>query len=387
MKSAYLIYPIYMESDGSRRRIGGIQTYLINLSGILMDRGYKVYIIQAATRVFEVSDGNITVIGVPTKKINSSGNVARELYKYISKHLSELDLLVFCTEMASVKCNHSKTLYIQHGVSWDMPTLRRNFILKYTIARRIWKIVQNLFYSRLYTPSNEFVCVDYNYINWLRTQRDIDLNNVHFIPNAVMDMGFSDNSEVLMSSKSHATGEAVKILFARRFVDYRGSRIAADALVNLSKKFDDKISIIISGEGPDKEYFENKLSRLSNVSFTSYHVEDTLEFHRNIDIVMVPSLGSEGTSLSLIEAMRAGCAPVVTPVGGMTSIVIDGFNGSYCSPNSYDLELKLESLILGRSKLVAIQKRAIETVVNGPFHFQEWTNRWINVINKLEGGS
>ncbi|WP_420491566.1 glycosyltransferase [Neobacillus drentensis] len=55
------------------------------------------------------------------------------------------------------------------------------------------------------------------------------------------------------------------------------------------------------------------------------------------------NLGSEGTSLSLLEAMAAKCAEIATNVGGMTNIILDNYNGLIINPDESELYLALEN--------------------------------------------
>ncbi|MGR4357642.1 glycosyltransferase [Escherichia coli] len=80
--------------------------------------------------------------------------------------------------------------------------------------------------------------------------------------------------------------------------------------------------------GPE-QYLVDELKKEypNSVYQTSYKSEDSIHFHQQYDIAIVPSIGSEGTSLSLLEAMSAKCLVIATDIGGMTNIILDGFNG------------------------------------------------------------
>ncbi|MCU4677335.1 glycosyltransferase family 4 protein [Catenovulum sp. 2E275] len=374
---AYLIYPIYFDFYGKSRRVGGIQTYIKNLSLILDELDFNVIVVQAGANNFTASDGVIEVKGVKSKNFVSNSKVAKLLYENIKHEMNDSDLLIFCTEMASINVSHKNTIYIQHGVSWDMQdylTNRESFLSNSKTLLRLRRILQNYKYTNHFYEDKKFVCVDYNYVNWLKTQKSLNVDNVHYIPNAVNDLNYVDTVE----SKQHHG--KVKILFARRFEKYRGSQIAAEALFNVAQKYGDKVEIIFSGEGPEASSIEKKFTHFSNVSFEKYNYQDTLSFHEKFDIAMVPSIASEGTSLSLIEAMRAGCACICTPVGGMTSIIIDNFNGLYTAPTSIDLYLKVCQLIDNPTERLRLSSNARTTIVEGPFNFRVWQARWKSLL-------
>ena len=47
--------------------------------------------------------------------------------------------------------------------------------------------------------------------------------------------------------------------------------------------------------------------------------------YQNADITLIPSLYSEGTSLSCIEAMACGNAVIATRIGGLSDLIINDF--------------------------------------------------------------
>ena len=58
--------------------------------------------------------------------------------------------------------------------------------------------------------------------------------------------------------------------------------------------------------------------------------------YQSCDVVVIPSTGHEGTSLSAIEGIVSGKPTVVTHIGGLPNIAIDGLNAYVCdlSPTS-----------------------------------------------------
>ena len=57
---------------------------------------------------------------------------------------------------------------------------------------------------------------------------------------------------------------------------------------------------------------------------------------KKADVVVIPTVAQEGTSLSAIEGIVSGKPTVVTHIGGLGNIVINGLNGHICdlSPES-----------------------------------------------------
>lgn len=381
---------MFWKPDGSARTIGGIQTYIINLSRVLSSLGYQPIVVQRSDSVsFEVKDDGIKVIGVVAQKNLSASKLASLLWGRV-EHLADFtsDLVIYCTDLVSTPTKYKRTILIQHGISWDIPldllpnrSPLRWLSSKFEILGRFRKIFHGLRYSQNYKNSEYQVCVDYNYNNWLRTQiHKSPTGKSWVIPNCV----FSDqvNSEYKKSDINLSNPGSIHVLFARRFESYRGSRLMADA-AKLVLANTTNISITFAGEGQDLTYLQNEFINEPRVTITNYEADMSLAFHSKFDIAIIPSLASEGTSLSLLEAMAAGCACIATPVGGITNILIDRFNGLFINASSEELANKIIELSTDRQLRDRLKENARRVIAEGPFNFDEWTRRWKNVIEHV----
>lgn len=109
---------------------------------------------------------------------------------------------------------------------------------------------------------------------------------------------------------------------------------------------------------------------------------ESIKVHSNFDIAVVPSIASEGTSLSLIEAMASGCAVISTDIGGLTNIIIDGHNGLIVKPNGDELYLALERLVCCNNLRKRLSQCGYQTVKDS-FSINNWSQKWMDVITKL----
>lgn len=83
-------------------------------------------------------------------------------------------------------------------------------------------------------------------------------------------------------------------------------------------------------------------------------------YYSRMDLVWMPSR-SEGFGLSALEAMAQGCPIIVSAVGGLTEIVHDGVEGSYCQPESSDdLAAKTLIMIQDSDKMTEMSKKGLE---------------------------
>lgn len=373
MKKVHVICLRYYDEKKDEITIGGIQTYITSLLSVFEEIGLKPIIYQPGDCDFVVNKNNFTVISVKVPKKSSLGLIKRRLYKKcISTIDVSQDILLFATERLALKNNKIRSIAIQHGISWDIET--SYCVSRFSNIKRILlNAVKAISLTREASCVNTLVCVDYNYINWYRTQIEHREMMYKVIPN------FSKIPTENNANKQ--CSENINIIFARRLQPHRGTRCFANVGKKILESYKN-VNIIFAGDGPDSDYLTDFFKGYSNVYFTTYRSEDSLKIHLDKQIAVVPTMGSEGTSLSLIEAMAAKCAVVCTDVGGLTNIVINNHNGILCRPLEDDIYASLVSLIENENLRIRLSYNAYTTVVDS-FGFDRWKNEWIEVLKSF----
>lgn len=360
MKSVHIIYYDYLRNDAMTLSVGGVQTYLNNLCKVIQSLEMQPVIYQMTERDFETLYQGVTVKGLSVVK-----------KKFAEKALSMIpagETVIFGTEDL-VRSYDGVSLAIQHGIYWDKPKhqgkgKRFNDLYIYRRARQAQKMVSYL------RQVDKTVCVDYNFINWYRTQLAYPETELIAIPN------FAEIPPVSEKPKGK-----VNVIFARRFYPYRGTRIFAGAAKRLLQTYP-QLHVTVAGEGPDEAWLREQLGDQDRVSIIKYESSQSAAIHADQHIAVVPTLGAEGTSLSLLEAMASRCAVVCSNVGGMTNIVIDQFNGLMIPPNEESLYCAIATLVENEGQRNALANRAYETVSQG-FSFELWKQRWIDVLKTI----
>ena len=370
--TAHIIYFNYLNADGNGTSIGGIQTYISNLIPVFQKEGMHVSIYQRATADFVkdiVSDNgdSVKVYGIKCDKQYGEETKAR-LFAFASQYIvKERDLLVFGCESAVVPCKGYKSIAVQHGISWDVadeePCNERQYLWRYIKkCKHAWDIIRRVSYTQ------SLVCVDYNFINWYRA----------IVPYSKIKMYAVPNFTTIPSLKASKNDDNVSIIFARRFFKHRGTRIFTDAIARILEKYED-VTITVAGTGPDEKYIRDRLGAKPNVEFITYDHTESMKIHQDKAIALVPTTGSEGTSLSLLEAMASGCAVVCSNVGGMTNIILDHFNGIMINPDADLLFNAICELIENRSLRQELQSNAYLTASKS-FSLDVWKERWSQII-------
>jgi glycosyltransferase involved in cell wall biosynthesis len=123
-------------------------------------------------------------------------------------------------------------------------------------------------------------------------------------------------------------------------------------------------ALIIAGSGPQSEPLQKQISdsNLQDAVFMTGERTDVPELLRLFDVFVLSSL-SEGTSISLLEAMATGIPPVVTNVGGNPAVVTHDKNGLITEPGEpQQLASAIIELLLNEAKRTRLADQAIKRV-------------------------
>ena len=121
-----------------------------------------------------------------------------------------------------------------------------------------------------------------------------------------------------------------------------------------------KTFLIIVGDGPERETLESIVKELqltSRVIFAGFR-EDAHLFYKIMDIFLLTSF-SEGTAITLLEAMAAGLPCIATNVGGNPEIVVDKETGFLVTnDDAHDLAEKICILLDNEDAMTKMGKAA-----------------------------
>lgn len=373
MKQAFILYKRYLTSDGENFTVGGIQTYISNLSQLLIKQGYKVYIYQFSSKPFFKKINNVYVVGIDVSNKKKFKRKRKVLYIECKKKMKNDDLLIFACETMIVKNNAPKSIAIQHGVSWDLKK-HQNFNSTFNRLYLFIKAIRAYILIKRINKVKNVVCVDHNFVNWYRSHVAYQDLKLRVIPNFTKLL----EKEKLCFDRDNTN---VKIIFARRFVKKRGTRLFASAIKPILNKYNN-VFVTFAGEGPDRDWLIQQFRNYPQVNFIKYNHIDSLQIHSEYDIAVIPTIGSEGTSLSLLESMAAGCAVIATNVGGMTNIILDNFNGLLVDPNEIELREAIEKLIHDKNYRNKLSKNALLTVSEA-FSSKLWEEKWEKFLKEI----
>ena len=351
----------FYDWDGKCVYRGGAERYIYDLASMLQSNGHTVRILQNANKPFEKIFRGIRVSGVMT-----GSSKVRGISEAFREQCTEADLVITSPLDLACAIDNVPVIGINHGIYWDH--IERELATHRTVDYQ--EIMDSLVNIEL------GICVDTNFINWVRTY-DFNLaQKLTYIPN------YYDCKEFRTTKKDFT--KDLTVLFPRRLYEARGIYLTLDAFDKILKKHPD-VRLLLVGQGDDKRVAK-AIQRLAikyeaRVSLEEYPMEEMPAVYSRSHIVLIPTLHSEGTSLSCIEAMATNNALIVTTIGGLPNLVISEYNGIVIDPNVESLVGALEGLILDRTKLASMAQRALG--VAEVFEKEKWDQRWAKVFKEI----
>lgn len=197
-----------------------------------------------------------------------------------------------------------------------------------------------------------------------------------FIPNCVDVERFSPGPPVDAVRRLNA------VLVPRRVVPARGIDLAVGAFRHLYAERPD-LSLLIAGDVGDTRYMERLQALIADsgltgaVFFTGRIPNDRMaSIYRSAALCLIPTLYSEGTSLSALESMACGCPTFSTAIGGLLDLP------TVKVPS--DPEGMAGALFAALPSLPRIAGEQTATVRAG-FNRERWAGAWRNAISRCLG--
>ena len=109
--------------------------------------------------------------------------------------------------------------------------------------------------------------------------------------------------------------------------------------------------------------------------------KEVIQLYSHADVFCCPSI-YEPFGIINIEAMACETAVVASAVGGITNMIIDGYNGILIAPDSVSLKEALVRLIKDSSLRNRLRINGYETAKHA-FSITQWKERWTEVLSTV----
>jgi len=352
-----LLVSTFFDVNGENYFQGGAERYIIELNQIIKEMGGDLEVYQCGVGNWYRIIHEINVFGLDTGGINLG-----ELNLVFHRWVTPGDITIYFQMLLSAPlCNHP-SICISHGIDWDAHWLQANSSQYNNTVKQVLKSLNNV---------SKIVSVDTITINWVRATNAKLAEKCQYIPN------FVDTNEFSINSK---TNDNFIILYPRRLSEARGFWLLSKNIPPLLQKYPE-IQFHFCGKAEPFE--ENEVKRISNefpnkIKWFDMPPNRMVEVYQSADIVVIPTCYSEGTSLSLLEAMASKKPVIATTVGGLTDLILPGFNGIQIEPNAEELFNAICLLIENPNLCEFISTNAFN--IGQVFDKSIWAKKWREII-------
>ena len=350
--------------------ISGLVTSEVMLKNALEKQGHEVYVVTANLDSFKYEydekERVLKVPGIPTG-IYDSRLTSIYPIRAINKIKSwKLDVIHSQTEFAIgtfarlfAKQYNIPLVHTYHTLYEDYV----HYITKGYFNRSSKKIVEYLTKFYCDTTATELI-VPTNKIYKLFKEKYKFEKNIHIIPTGIEVERFytenQDEKEIENLRKLlKLNRKDFVILFVGRLAEEKNVEFLIHSQRELVNKHDN-IKLIIVGDGPDKEKYEEYAKELNlekNVIFTGKAAWKDMPYYYHVSDIFATASKTETQGLTVIEAMAANTVPVCMRDEAFQSMVTEDLNGLFFETEE-EYQEKILYLYEHRDELKRIDKQA-----------------------------
>ena len=342
----------FFDFDGNTLYRGGAERYVLQLADLIRQLGYYPEVVQCGN-----GDWVRYLQGLRVTGLDVGGEAAR-LPAVFQRLEPQAALILYSPFSLAQIPTQTPSLGVSHGVYWDHPSFQASPAPRQEILRAC----QHL---------DALVSVDTNTINWLRATSAPLAEKLTYLPN------FVDLDQFKPGRRSD---ENILVLYPRRLYRPRGFWLVAEILPGILERYP-QVAFLFFGQAEPPE--EEKITELARrypgrVSWSSLPHESMPAAYADTDITLIPTLHSEGTSLSCLEALASGNAVIATHVGGLPDLIVDEYNGLLIEPSADALSQALERLIQDQGLRERLSRNGRQVAAS--FSLERWRAHWREIL-------
>ena len=319
--------------------ISGLVTSEVMLKNALEKQGHEVYVVTANLKNFKYDwDPENRILKIPGLPTGIYDSRLTSIYpiKAVNKIKSwKLDVIHSQTEFAIgtfarliAKQFHIPLVHTYHTLYEDYV----HYITKGYFNKSSKKIVEYLtkFYcdttaTELIVPTNKIYKEKYHF-----------KKNIHIIPTGIeVERFYSENVDEkqvnIIKKELNINKKDFIILFVGRLAEEKNIEFLINSQKELLKKHNN-IKLLIVGDGPDKEKYEELSKSLNisdNVIFTGKASWEEMPYYYQLADVFATASKTETQGLTIIEAMAANTVPLCMKDEAFQSMITEDLNGLF----------------------------------------------------------
>lgn len=345
----------FLDERGNNMFLGGAERYVVELARIVHELGYRVEVVQAGRAEWVRAYGDILVRALVCPE--GSFRMGEVFHRAGS---SAAALTIYHPFLLADQGAHRPAIGISHGIFWDQPAYQKTTAERDQNIHAVVAAAERL---------DRLISVDTNTVNWLRTMDARLAARVRYVPNFVDPAQFHPDPARLNNDR-------ITILFPRRLYAPRGFWLVRGMIDEILERHPNAHFRFVGQADLAEDAEMQRLIDLygERIRWECLPPEAMPEAYRAADITLIPTVNSEGTSLSCLEAQASGNAVIATNVGGLPDLVIHEYNGLLIEPRADQLAAALTRLIADAGLRKKLGRNAIESA--GTFSLERWRGAW-----------
>jgi len=267
----------------------------------------------------------MTENGVKTDCLTVKSSYDFSSIKQLRNYLTDNKIDVLCTHeyrshlIGWLARRNSKTIWIAFSRGWTWENL------KIRLFHFIDKIILRL--------AHRIVAVSFAQKELLKKYMISD-KKISVIHNAIDPARFNDINAINLKEKFNLPNDSLVYVTVGRFSGEKGQIIMVKAAIEAIKR-NDKIAVVMYGDGPDFDECKKLISESSmqHKIICPGFEKNAMGAMKGADYLVNPSL-SEGLPNVVLEAMAVNLPVIATSVGGVPEIITDNISGILVKPNN-----------------------------------------------------
>jgi len=352
-KRVVILTYTFFDFDGNNMYYGGAERYLLELAGLIRAQGFYPEVYQCGNGYWVRYYQDLRVTGIDVG--GEAGRLVAEFQKLAHREA----LTIYSPFSLVVPAGNAAAVGISHGIFWDHPGIQADQPTRQVIV----EACQHL---------DTIVSVDTNTINWMRASGTDVADKFLYIPNFVDTNAFDANPDV--------DEQKIVVLYPRRLYRPRGFWLVVEVLPEILDSYP-QVEFHFVGRADEKEakHVRELIARYpGRVRWDTLSPEEMPQAYRQAHITVIPTLHSEGTSLSCLEALASGNAVIATNVGGLPNLILHNHNGLLIDISAEALKDALIKLIENRPLRTQLAERGRQ--VANSFAIDRWRSQWKEVL-------
>ncbi|MCX7654205.1 MAG: glycosyltransferase family 4 protein [Fervidobacterium sp.] len=296
-------------------------------------------------------------LSIFSKKKRVIANTNRLLRFFSNLQLSMFDL-VHCHDVIAVQgVNHENIILTLHGYLAKEAVNYMGDKYSQKVKKEVHDFLADVEKSAM-RKAKHIIVVDSRIKSYVIDELNYSAENVTVLYNAIDTDLFTpvdEQEKIKLRQKLKIPVDAFIVLVPRRYVKKNGVLYAAEAF---SKIKSHDFFFVFAGGGHLKKELEKLLENNKNKLILDSIPNETIhEYYKASDVVLIPSVSSDGveeaTSLSMLEGMACGKVTICSSIGGMKEVVKHSENGlliEQASPKSI-----IESIIFVKENYASLE--------------------------------